>query len=95
MTGCQRDDRSQLENKNRAGTDEQRTSSALHERCKGCLDVAVAADIENVELLPDRLSGRLHLASLPLGVRKVRVHEHGDCRRLGHQLTQQLQPLRP
>ena len=40
----------------RAGTDEQRTSPALDERCKGCLDVAIAADIENDELLPDALA---------------------------------------
>jgi hypothetical protein len=38
----------------RARTDEQRTNPALDERCKGCLDVAVAAGIENNELLPDR-----------------------------------------
>ena len=79
----------------RAGTDEQRTSPALDERCKGCLDVAVVADIENDELLPDRLRRGLHVSSLRLGFRSVRVHEHGNCRRPGHDLAQQLQSLRP
>ena len=37
---------------------------ALDERCKGCLDVAVAAGIENVELLPSRLCVP-HVPSLP------------------------------
>ena len=79
----------------RAGTDEQRTGPALDERCKGGLDVAVAADIENDELLPDRLRRGLHVSSLRLGIGSVRVHQHGNCRRLGHELAQQLQSLRP
>src|ERR1043166_3280610 len=60
-----------------------------------CLDVTVAADIENDELLPDRLSCGLQVSSLRLGIGGVRVHEHGNCRRLGHELAQQLQSLRP
>src|SRR5262249_28712394 len=73
--------------------DEQRTSTALDKRCKCGLEVAVAADLENDELLPDRLRRGLHVSSLPLGIRTW-VHEHGNGCRLGHELTQQLQSLR-
>src|SRR5262245_55731418 len=41
----------------RADTDEQRTSPALDERCKSCLNVAVAAGFDNDEFLSER-SGR-------------------------------------
>jgi hypothetical protein len=59
------------------------------------VSVAVAADMENEELLPDRLRRGLHFASLRLGIRIVRVHQHGDCCRLGHELAQKLQSRRP
>ena len=95
MASRQRDEPFPMGVQERAGTDEQRTGPALDERCKGCLDVAVAADIENDELLPDRLRRGLHVSSLRLGFRTVRVHQHGNCRRLGHELAQQLQSLRP
>jgi nucleotidyltransferase/DNA polymerase involved in DNA repair len=39
----------------RAATDEQRTSPTLGERCKGRLDVAIAAGFDNDELLSDSL----------------------------------------
>jgi hypothetical protein len=50
------------------GTDEQRGGTALNERCKGCLDVALAAGIECDELLPDRLRRGLQVASLRHGL---------------------------
>ena len=62
---------------------------------KGWLEVALAAGIENDELLPDRERGGLHVSSLPLGLGSVRMHEHGNCCRLGHELAQQFQSLRP
>ena len=74
MASRQRDEPFPMGVQERAGTDEQRTGPALDERCKGCLDVAVAADIENDELLPDRLRRGLHVSSLRLGIRTVRVH---------------------
>ena len=49
-------------------TDEQRTGPRCDERCKGRLDVAVAADIENDELLPDRVRRGLHVASAAASV---------------------------
>src|SRR5665213_766215 len=79
--------------KERAGTDEQRSSTALDQRRKRCFDVAVAADIKNDELLPDRSCGGLDVASLVLGSRMVRVDQYADYCRLGRELSQQLQPL--
>jgi len=37
----------------------------------------------------------LHVSALRLSVRSVRIHEHANCCRLGHELVQQLQSLRP
>ena len=57
-----------------AGTDEQCTSPALDECCKGFLDVEFApADIENDELLANRKRRSLHVASLRLSIGTVRV----------------------
>jgi hypothetical protein len=94
MSGRQRDNPLPTGVEERADTDEQRTSSALDERWKSCLDVAVAAHIDNGEFLSDSLSRSLHVPSFSLGVSGVRVHEHRKCGRLGHELAQQLKPLR-
>ena len=56
------------------GADEQRTSAALNDRCKGSLEIAIAPDIQNDELLPSRLRCGLQVSSLRLGIR-TRVHE--------------------
>ena len=91
----QRDELLSAGGQERTGTDEQRTGSALHERCKGCLDVAVVADIKNDELLPDSLRRNLQIFSLYLGFRTARVHQHANCCRLGHELAQQFQIASP
>ena len=75
--------------------DEQGASPALDERCEGCLDVAIAADIEYDQRLSDRLRRGLHVASLCLGFSTVRINENGECCRFGHDLAQQLQSLCP
>jgi hypothetical protein len=62
---------------------------------EGCLDVADAAGIENDELLADSKRSGLHVSPFRLGTRMVRFHQHGNCCRLGHELAQQLQSLRP
>ena len=67
MASRQRDDTLPMGVQERAGTDEQRTSPALDEGCKRCLDVAVAGGIENDELLADRLRRGLHVSPLRLG----------------------------
>ena len=76
ISGRQRDNPFPMGVHERAGADVQRASPELDERCKGGLNFAVAANFENDELLPDRLRGGLHVSSLRLGIRTVRVHEH-------------------
>jgi hypothetical protein len=46
MASCERDNTFPMGEQERAGTAEQRTDSALDERCKSCLDVAITPDIE-------------------------------------------------
>src|SRR6516165_10267426 len=79
----------------RAATDEQRASPALHERCKGTLEVTLTLDLENDELLPDGLRRGLHFSALSLGVRTARIDEHANCRRFWDELAQHVQSLRP
>ena len=69
----------------RIGTDEQRTGPTLDELCKGRLDVAIAAGFNNNQLLSDRIRRGLHISSLPLGFRSVRVHDHRNRGCLRHQ----------
>src|SRR5664279_4904775 len=94
MARRQRDQPFPLGDHESTGADEQRTGPALHERCKGHVDVAAAAGIKNDKLLPDRLRRGLHVSAFRLGIRRVRIYQHGNCCRAWHQLAQQLQPLR-
>jgi hypothetical protein len=55
-----------------------RAGPALHERCKGCLDIAVAAGIEKDQLLPEPLRRGLDVSSLRLSVKTARIDEHRD-----------------
>ena len=69
MAGRQRGQAFPIRGQERAGADKQRAGPALDKGCKGGLDFAVAADIKNDELLPDRLRRGLHVFSLRLGRR--------------------------
>jgi hypothetical protein len=73
MTSRQRDQMFPIGIRERTCTDEQRACPVLDERCEGCFDVAVVADIDNDELLPNRTRCGLYVASLRLGIR-ARVH---------------------
>src|SRR5262249_19102882 len=76
MSGRERDDPFPMGERERPHTGEERASAALDERREGCLDVAVALNIESNELLPDRLRRRLHVSSLHLGIRSVRTYQN-------------------
>src|SRR5436305_9213345 len=52
MSGRQRDNPFPLRGQERADADVQRGSPTLYERCKGGLDLAVAAGVEDFDLLP-------------------------------------------
>ena len=94
MTSGQRDHPLPMGVQERNGPAEQRTRPTLRERRKGGLEVAVAADFDDDELLPDGIRRGLHIFSLPVGFGSIRVHEHRDRARPRHKLAQQLQPLR-
>ena len=53
MSGRQRDNPFPLGEQEPADARVQRASPTLDERCKGGLDFAVAADVEDVDLLPN------------------------------------------
>ena len=64
MFCCQRGQLNLMRRQERSTADEHRSSSTLDNRCKRCVDVAIASDLENNELLPNRLRRRLHVALL-------------------------------
>ena len=53
MARRQRDDQFPTGVNECTGADEQRAGTTLDERCKGALDLAVAADVEDLDLLPN------------------------------------------
>src|SRR6516162_10050037 len=91
MAGRQSGQTFTIRGQERAGTKEQRTSPAFDERCKGCLDLAVAPGIENDQLPPEQLRRVMHVSSLSLGTRVTRTHEHANSSGLGYHLVKQFQ----
>ena len=87
MTRGQRDNLSSIGSHKWPGADEQPAYSALDERCKSCLDLALAGDFDNDKALPECLCRVLHVSALCLGFSCVRPYEKGNCRRLGYELT--------
>jgi hypothetical protein len=62
----------------RVGADEQCSGSELR-NCRKCrIEVALAAGVEDLDLLPECARCRLQVSRLGLGVRKIRIQEHGD-----------------
>ena len=94
MAGRQRDNTFPMRVQEPAGTHEQRAGPTCDGGCKGGLDLAFARGIEHDEWPTHRPRGGLHVRSL-LDVGIIRVHQHRDGRRLGHQLAQQLESVRP
>ena len=68
-------------------------------RCRKAAKAALMSGslpcLRNDELLPDRLRRCLHLPVLRLCVWKGRLHQRGNRRPLGHELTQQIKSLLP
>src|SRR4051794_8240212 len=95
MASRQRDQPCPVRVQEHTGTYHQRTGSSLHKDWKGGLDVAFAANIEIKDLLSQGVRCGVHVTSLRLGFTTVRIHEHGDCCRLGHEFPKQLQSLCP
>jgi hypothetical protein len=62
---------------------------------EGRIDLADGADIEELDFHPERARNRLHVSHRGRRNGRIgRIDEHGHTRHSGHQLTQELQPLR-
>jgi hypothetical protein len=91
MSGRQRDNSIPLGEQELASTPKQRASPALDECCKGSFDFAIAADVENFDLLPN---GRSRSSDLSLGSGEFGIDEHGNSRGSWPQFTQEPKLLR-
>ena len=78
----------------RIAADEERSGPLLDQACEGRVDLAFGAGSQHDELQPERARRSLGLIQFQLGIRIVRVHQHGDDRGVGNELVQQLQSLR-
>src|SRR2546430_16052387 len=90
VAGRQRDDSISTVEKERACTDVKRPNPARDQRGESRLKFAVAANIKNNKLLPNSFRGGDYVSSLRLCFGNIRVHECANCRRLGHELAQQV-----
>src|SRR5262249_57239207 len=78
----------------RRGPDEDGIGPLATHRFEGSIDLGAAIGVEDLELQPHRASSCVHALQLRLGYRGVSwIDEHCDPAELGHQLTQELQPL--
>src|SRR5215813_7710775 len=71
----------------RIGTDEESVGPFLHEARKDCVNVAVAAGGEDLDLAPNGQSRRLHVSSQGFGVRIFGIDEHGKSLELRYQFV--------
>src|SRR5215475_8342573 len=77
------------------GRDQESIGAPLGQCCKSRVDVANAASIQNIDVLPNALGGGLNVTYLAFGLRDIsRVHEDRDRRGMRPQVTEQPQPLR-
>ena len=61
---------------------------------KDRIEVAIGARVQDVELDPELVGRRLQLSCFRINIGPGWVDEHRDDSRRGHQLVQQLKPLR-
>ena len=84
-----------LGSEERIGADYESTCSQFGQTCENRIELAFRARAEHLELQPEGAGRSLRVARYGLGIGIGRVDEQGDDPRRGHQLVQQLQPLRP
>jgi len=94
MTRRKRDDLIHLAQEESIGSDAERVHSLPNEARESRIDIAVAARLLDVELLPECARGRLNVCRLGVSIWITRIDEKADCNRAWHQLFQQLQPFR-
>ena len=88
MTRCQGDKLNASVKEQRVGDDQDCGILPLNKGGKGRIDFAVAAGVEDIDLLSDSGRGLLHLPDSSRGRCKVRISEQGDARSSRNQLTQ-------
>src|SRR5262249_43366768 len=94
MSGRQRNNPFPLGRQKYADAYVQRASSMLDECCKGGLDLAVAADVEDFDLLPHGRSRSPDLRDKRLGKGPFGIDEQANARGSRAQLTQEPKLLR-
>src|SRR5262249_61659022 len=72
-------------------TEAPRPSGPRRSDCR--LDLCRVADLDNTNLLANRLRCHLDLRSLSVGLGDARIDQHGNNARLGDKLAKQLKPL--
>src|SRR5262249_54757586 len=73
--------------------DEERANVLLGKSLECCVDVALGAGIQHVNLLSKRMCRLLHVSYRRVGIRAGWVCEDADDGRLGHHLVQQPESL--
>ena len=77
----------------RTATDVECASGRLGNCCEGGIKFMNRCSLHDQNPPPKGFAGGLYRSQFPIGVRKIRVQQHGDDGRLGNQLVQQPQPL--
>src|SRR5262245_33532797 len=76
------------------GTDEEGIDPLAHEVCKGRVDLAAGACVEDLDLQSEGVGSRLHIFHRCFGTRGVgRIDENGQSRHPGYHFAQEPQPL--
>src|SRR4029450_6234933 len=93
VTRRQRDQLIALAGEECIGRNEKCANPILGKGSEDIINIAFAASLENMKLLPKGLRRRLRLSFLPLGTWASWIHEHADHGSRRHNLAQQPQLL--
>src|SRR5262249_57760278 len=87
------EDRNKSVEQKSPGPDKKRTRASCDGSRDCRLDLRRVADLDNANLLANRLRCRLDLYSFSVGLGGARIDQHGNSARLGDKLAKQLKPL--
>ena len=94
MACCKSDEPIAMANEAWVGGDHKCVSVLLSKAHEDCIEFDLAARFQDEDLQAECACRLLDLLHLDFGVRIIRVHEHGCCFGVGHQLAQQPQSFR-
>src|SRR5262249_21386511 len=77
----------------RIRVDEESVSLLAHKSRESLIDLAAGAGFENPALQPHGAGSGINVSQCGLGIARARIDEHDNMGGIGHQLTQQSQPL--